>query len=284
MLDTTSGLKLDVERGPDWMFVRVNPPEGKTWDDAPPLAEAVWAILEQNFIYRVVLELDQITLLRSCLIGQLVMLSKRVHTHDGLLRICGLSPDNQEVLSISRLSAILPNYRDRGEAVMASRPSEMSARWPSARGRAQGGAGVDFAGWSFANCRRAVAKSTPGPFCRIDRATVRPSGLPSGFRFRRLRPDCGATLAPFACGRTNAPCHAESAGLRSFRIADARPRNTDFAAGRSESENRAETCRIPRCRIHVTRPFTPVTIVIVDRIASSRGPDKVTIGRRQRLR
>ena len=29
MLDTSSSaLKLDVERGPDWIFVRVNPPDG----------------------------------------------------------------------------------------------------------------------------------------------------------------------------------------------------------------------------------------------------------------
>jgi anti-anti-sigma factor len=121
MLDTATGLRLDVERGPDWIFVRVNPPEG-SWDEVPPLAEAVWAVLEQSFTYRVVLELDQLPLLRSCLIGQLVMLAKRVHSHDGLLRVCGLSPENHQVLSASRLSTVLPNYHDRGEAVMASRP------------------------------------------------------------------------------------------------------------------------------------------------------------------
>jgi anti-anti-sigma factor len=121
MLDTLSGLRLDVERGPDWIFIRVNQPD-RTWDESPPLADAVWAILEQSFVYRVVLELDQITLLRSCVIGQLVKLSKRVHTHDGLLRICGLSEHNREVLASARLSAILPNYRDREEAVMCSRP------------------------------------------------------------------------------------------------------------------------------------------------------------------
>lgn len=120
MLDTSSSLKLDVERGPDWLFVRVNPPDG--WDDAPPLADAVWHIIEQNFTYRVVLELDQIPLLRSCLIGQLVLLAKRVYNHGGLLRICGLSPHNLEVLSAARLGAILPNYRDRSDAVMASWP------------------------------------------------------------------------------------------------------------------------------------------------------------------
>jgi anti-anti-sigma factor len=121
MLDTAAGTRLDVERGPDWIFVRVHPSEG-SWDDGPPLAEAVWSILEQSFTYRVVLELDQLPLLRSSLIGQLVMLAKRVHSHDGLLRVCGLSPDNYDVLAASRLNTMLPNYHDRGEAVMASRP------------------------------------------------------------------------------------------------------------------------------------------------------------------
>jgi anti-anti-sigma factor len=121
MLDTAAGIGLDVERGPDWIFVRVHRPE-ESWDDAPPLAEAIWAILEQSFTYRVVLELDQLPLLRSSLIGQLVMLAKRVHSHDGLLRVCGLSPDNYDVLAASRLNTVLPNYHDRSEAVMASRP------------------------------------------------------------------------------------------------------------------------------------------------------------------
>jgi anti-anti-sigma factor len=120
MLDTDHGLRLDVERGPDWIFIRPHPPAA-SWDEGPPLAEAVWAILEQSFTYRVVLELDQLALLRSCLIGQLVMLAKRVHSHDGLLRVCGLSPQNYEVLAASRLNTVLPNYHDRSEALMASR-------------------------------------------------------------------------------------------------------------------------------------------------------------------
>jgi anti-anti-sigma factor len=121
VLDTDLGLQLDVERGPDWIFIRPHPPEG-SWGEAPALAEAVWAILEQSFTYRVVLELDQLALLRSCLIGQLVLLAKRVHSHDGLLRVCGLSPQNYDVLAASRLNTILPNYHDRSEAIMASRP------------------------------------------------------------------------------------------------------------------------------------------------------------------
>ncbi|HEX3997829.1 MAG TPA: STAS domain-containing protein [Pirellulales bacterium] len=121
MQASSSGLSFEVDRGPDWVFVRVNPPEAAAVD-APQLAEAVWALLEQTFVYRVVLELDRIQLLRSYMVGQLILLSKRIHTHGGVLRICGLSSTNEEVLRCCQLAGQLPNYRDRGDAVMCSRP------------------------------------------------------------------------------------------------------------------------------------------------------------------
>jgi anti-anti-sigma factor len=120
---TTAGLSFDVDRGPDWIFVRMSPPE-ETAVETPQLAEAIWALLEQNFVYRVVLELDRIQLLRSYMVGQLIMLAKRVHSHGGVLRICGLSSVNEDVLRCCQLATQLPNYRDRSEAVMASRPPQ----------------------------------------------------------------------------------------------------------------------------------------------------------------
>ena len=120
---STAGLSFDVDRGPDWIFVRMSPPE-ESAVETPQLAEAVWALLEQNFTYRVVLELDRIQLLRSYMVGQLIMLAKRVHTHGGVLRICGLSHVNEEVLRCCQLGGQLPNYRDRSEAVMCSRPTQ----------------------------------------------------------------------------------------------------------------------------------------------------------------
>jgi anti-anti-sigma factor len=120
---TTSGVSFDVDRGPDWIFVRVSPPEPAAVE-TPQLAEAVWALLEQSFVYRVVLELDRIQLLRSYMVGQLIMLAKRVHAHGGVLRICGLSSVNEDVLRCCQLAEQLPNFRDRGDAVMGSRPSQ----------------------------------------------------------------------------------------------------------------------------------------------------------------
>jgi anti-anti-sigma factor len=113
---------LDIDRGPDWVFVRLRPAhDGGTEENT--LAAHVWSMLEQSFTYRLVLELESIDLLQSCLIAQLVMLSKRIHSHGGMLRLCGLSAVNQQVLHVCRLEGCLPNYENRGDAVMgAHRP------------------------------------------------------------------------------------------------------------------------------------------------------------------
>jgi anti-anti-sigma factor len=122
MIETAAGWGLDVDRGPDWIFVRVHPRNG--FDDAPGLAESVWGVLEQSFVYRVVLELDEIALLHSPIIGQLVLLSKRVHSHGGLLRLCGVSDANRSILQMCRLEGALPFYENRGDAVMGHRPKQ----------------------------------------------------------------------------------------------------------------------------------------------------------------
>ncbi len=128
MAQIAHGWEFDVERGPDWLFVR---PRGPAHDplemvevDAPELADEVWALVEKYFTRRLVLELDQIGHLNSCLIGQLVRLYKRVGTQGGLMRICGLSTANRRVLDLCRLSGRLPCYDNRTEAVMATRPAQ----------------------------------------------------------------------------------------------------------------------------------------------------------------
>ncbi len=120
---TGTGWHLDVDRGPDWVFVRLRPDAHSEIDDFE-LAENVWGILQQSFTYRLVLELDEVPILSSYLIAQLVLLSKRIHSHGGLLRVCGLSAANQEVVHTCRLDGCLPQYVNRGEAVMGHRPAQ----------------------------------------------------------------------------------------------------------------------------------------------------------------
>ncbi len=113
----------DVERGPDWLFVKVH---GPTNGDAEgiPLAEMVWDSMRQHLSHRVVLDLSELRILRSYVIGQMVQLHKRVYTHGGLMRVCGLSDDNYRVLVACRLNERFPPYATRGDAVMGYRPKQ----------------------------------------------------------------------------------------------------------------------------------------------------------------
>jgi anti-anti-sigma regulatory factor len=125
MLETVTHWQLDVDRGPDWVFVRICPPpafELAAESQPGELAEAIWEVLQSHHCYRVVLEMEQVSLICSLLLGQLILLSKRVHSHHGVLRISGLSEVNQEVLHTCRLDVALPNFHNRGEAVMGYRP------------------------------------------------------------------------------------------------------------------------------------------------------------------
>ncbi len=118
------GWNLDIERGPDWLFVRPRR-RGIMASKTPPLAEHVWFLLEQNFTYRLVLEMSDIDRLDSYLIGQLAWLQKQIQAHEGMIRICGLSSGNQEILQASKLDSHFAPFRDREEAVMGqSRPKQ----------------------------------------------------------------------------------------------------------------------------------------------------------------
>jgi anti-anti-sigma factor len=118
MLATASGWELDVERGPDWLLVKVRKGEEDAAEPAP-LADELWSLLGRHFTYRLVLELDQIDLLNSYLIGQFVRLYKLIRERDGVMRLCGLSPQCAQVLRTCRLNDRFLPYQDRREAVMA---------------------------------------------------------------------------------------------------------------------------------------------------------------------
>jgi anti-anti-sigma regulatory factor len=92
----------------------------------PPLADLLQSLMEEHFAYRLVLELEEIELLRSVLIGELLALDKWIRARQGVMRLCGLSPYNVEVLRRLWLDNLLPVYQDRMEAVLGPhhRPSQ----------------------------------------------------------------------------------------------------------------------------------------------------------------
>ena len=60
------GFKLSVDRGPNWLFVRLRPKQ-RFAEDLPLIADELWSIASRHFIYRVVLELEELDRLPSAL-------------------------------------------------------------------------------------------------------------------------------------------------------------------------------------------------------------------------
>ncbi len=124
MLAIAPGWELKVERGPQWLWVKLEHPE-PLCSDCPPLAEQVLSLMERHFVHRLVLELDDLDLLNSYLLGQLIVLDRHIREQDGLLRLTGVSPHNQEVLETHGLKGRFALYSDLTDAVMTRYP-----RWP----------------------------------------------------------------------------------------------------------------------------------------------------------
>ncbi len=117
MIELKEGWQLHLDTSPDWLFFHVTAPAHRAMGE-PAIAETVAREATSAGIRRVVMDFDEKVMLFSYLVGQLVALHKRLHLEGGAFRVCGLSHENADVLRVLHLSDRLPNYRDRGAAVM----------------------------------------------------------------------------------------------------------------------------------------------------------------------
>ncbi len=137
MLTIAPGWEVDVQRGPDWLLVKVRGDshtggshavkphavgprieQDGARRDCPEVAAGIWDLMQRHFTYRLVLELDQVDVLDSHLIGQLLRLYEMIHEHDGVMRLCGLSPRNSKLLQTCCLDDRFLPYPDCKGAVM----------------------------------------------------------------------------------------------------------------------------------------------------------------------
>jgi hypothetical protein len=123
MLTVAPGWELKVERGPDWLLVKVSNPDPESLE-TPPLADQLWLLMERHFVYRMVLDLEEIGVLHGRLLGQLLLLQKRSHQHDGMLRLIGISSDNRQVIDACGLGDQLPVYPCQEDAIMGYLPNK----------------------------------------------------------------------------------------------------------------------------------------------------------------
>ena len=86
------------------------------------MAETLWSLVEGHGIDRIVIELEDSTMVSSYLIGQLILLHKRSHLSGGVVRLCGFSSENYRVIEQMRLGQRFPNYETREDAVMGWGP------------------------------------------------------------------------------------------------------------------------------------------------------------------
>src|SRR6476620_9499221 len=111
------GLALNVDRGPNWLFVKLRTREAPP-AEVPQFADKLWSISSRHFIYRLVLELEDLEKMPSGMMGQLVLLQSRLAQCGGALRICGLSQECEEQMQSCHLDSALPNHSSREAAVM----------------------------------------------------------------------------------------------------------------------------------------------------------------------
>lgn len=110
----------DVLRGPDCLIIRLHVPRDA--GDNPHLAQEIWQRMQNHFVYRLVLDLQDVPTLRSQMIGQLLCLREKILDHDGMLRLCGLSDTCRRTLKKTNLDERLAYYSSQADAVMGRGP------------------------------------------------------------------------------------------------------------------------------------------------------------------
>lgn len=114
MATTCELLRLSVERGPNWLFLRLHPSKSKNYET---LADQLWAVLSCHFIYRVVLELDEFKTLPPVMVDQLAELQSRIADRGGWLRLCGTTEAAQRAVEDAGLDDLLRSHTCRAYAV-----------------------------------------------------------------------------------------------------------------------------------------------------------------------
>jgi anti-anti-sigma regulatory factor len=116
MVQTDFGWQLDTQQVGEWLCVWVRREDEAEID---VFMSRLWTVLRERHAYRLVLELDEVKVLSSRLIGHLIRLEQQIALQGGLLRLSGLSPEHLDALElfVSRLGRSFRCFPNREAAL-----------------------------------------------------------------------------------------------------------------------------------------------------------------------
>lgn len=117
MINTATRWDLEVDRGPDWLIVRLKGPISRV-GEAASLEEVLWSLLEQHLSRRLVIEMDQIDALDDDVIEQLTALHDRLTDRGGVMRLCGVRSEHRLLLARHGVGGRLTVYGDCEHATL----------------------------------------------------------------------------------------------------------------------------------------------------------------------
>lgn len=116
MKTVRTGWDFGVRRGEGWLVIECIPLDRRA--NQTPFAREVCALIDRCLADRVVLDLARLEGLSAFFINELLAVQRFVDGNGGLLRLCGLTDTDRQLLNRLGLSTILPAFHDLEEAVM----------------------------------------------------------------------------------------------------------------------------------------------------------------------
>lgn len=113
------GFEVSLERGPDWLFVRLVPSADGRARHAIDLGASLREIARDHGTSRVVVELDALDSVDEDLLEGLAMLGRILERESGVLRVCGVKAGNGPGHASCGSLGHLPHFSCRHEAVRA---------------------------------------------------------------------------------------------------------------------------------------------------------------------
>ncbi|MFM1902587.1 MAG: hypothetical protein RLZZ440_487 [Planctomycetota bacterium] len=110
---------LTAERGPDWLFVRLEA-AAPTPQASAELTESIWDMIREHHASRVVLEFDGVERLDASLWESISEIGARMRDSGGLVRVCSFSPadrNGQSAVPTGLTEAGVPCFTSRSAAV-----------------------------------------------------------------------------------------------------------------------------------------------------------------------